>query len=79
MAAHWTTARGQFALNQIPLFYHPPNDLFHPRPDLRHTVVMNTLPDLSQLTHEQLLEFTQQLAMQNQQLVEDKQQLEQSN
>lgn len=40
---------------------------------------MNTLPDLSQLTHEQLLEFTQQLAMQNQQLVEDKQQLEQSN
>ena len=29
---------------------------------------MKTLPDLSQLTHEQLLEFTRQLAMQNQQL-----------
>ena len=29
---------------------------------------MNTLPDLSQLTHEQLLEFTRQLAMQHQQL-----------
>jgi hypothetical protein len=28
---------------------------------------MNTLPDLSQLTHEQLLEFTRQLAMQHQQ------------
>ncbi|WP_111895376.1 IS66 family transposase [Acinetobacter sp. MB5] len=40
---------------------------------------MNTLPDLSQLSHEQLLEFTKQLAMQHQQLVEDKQQLEQSN
>jgi transposase len=39
---------------------------------------MNTLPDLSQLTHEQLLEFTQQLAVQNRQLVEDKQQLEAS-
>ena len=26
---------------------------------------MNMLPHLSQLTHEQLLEFTQQLAMQN--------------
>lgn len=39
-------------------------------------LVMNTLPDLSQLTHEQLLEFTQQLAMQNQQLVEDKQHLD---
>ncbi|MEB3768412.1 IS66 family transposase [Acinetobacter sp. MD2] len=37
---------------------------------------MKTLPDLSQLTHEQLLEFTQQLAMQNQQLVEDKQHLD---
>ena len=37
---------------------------------------MNTLPDLSQLTHEQLLEFTRQLAMQNQQLAEDKQQLD---
>ena len=37
---------------------------------------MNTLPDLSQLTHEQLLEFTQQLAMQHQQLAEDKQQLD---
>ena len=37
---------------------------------------MNTLPDLSQLTHEQLLEFTRQLALQNQQLAEDKQQLD---
>lgn len=37
---------------------------------------MKTLPDLSQLTHEQLLEFTQQLSMQNQQLVEDKQHLD---
>lgn len=39
---------------------------------------MNILPNLSQLTHEQLLEFTQQLAVQNRQLVEDKQQLEAS-
>ena len=37
---------------------------------------MNTLPDLSQLTHEQLLEFTRQLAMQHQQLAEDNQQLD---
>ena len=37
---------------------------------------MNTLPDLSQLTHEQLLEFTRQLALQHQQLAEDKQQLD---
>ena len=29
---------------------------------------MNTLPDLSQLTHEQLLEFTRQLALQHQSL-----------
>jgi uncharacterized protein (DUF3084 family) len=36
---------------------------------------MNMLPDLNQLTHEQLLEFTRQLAMQHQQLAEDKQQL----
>ena len=79
MAENWATARGQFALNQIPLFYNPPNGLFHLTVDLRHTAVMNTLPDLSQLSHEQLLEFTQQLTMQNQQLVEDKQQLEQSN
>ena len=40
---------------------------------------MNTLPDLSQLTHEQLLEFTRQLAMQHQQLTEDKRHLESSN
>ena len=40
---------------------------------------MNTLPDLSQLTHEQLLEFTRQLAMQHQSLAQSKQQLEQSN
>ncbi|WP_267314093.1 hypothetical protein [Acinetobacter sp. NEB 394] len=31
---------------------------------------MNTLPDLSQLTHEQLLEFTRQLAMQHQSLAQ---------
>ena len=37
---------------------------------------MNMLPDLSQLTHEQLLEFTRQLALQHQQLAEDKQQLD---
>lgn len=76
MAENWATARGQFALNQIPLFYNPPNGLFHLTVDLRHTAVMKTLPDLSQLTHEQLLEFTQQLAVQNRQLVEDKQQLD---
>ncbi|OEY94958.1 hypothetical protein BJI46_13210 [Acinetobacter qingfengensis] len=40
---------------------------------------MNTMPDLSQLTHEQLLEFTRQLAMQHHKLAEDKQQLEQTN
>ena len=32
---------------------------------------MNTLPDLNQLTHEQLLEFTRQLAMQHQQLEQE--------
>ncbi len=37
---------------------------------------MNTLPDLSQLTHTQLLEFTRQLALQHQQLAEDKQHLD---
>ena len=37
---------------------------------------MTTLPDLSQLTHTQLLEFTRQLALQHQQLEEDKQQLD---
>ncbi len=37
---------------------------------------MNTLPDLSQLTHEQLLEFTRQLAMQHQQLEKSNQQLD---
>ncbi len=36
---------------------------------------MNTLPDLSQLTHEQLLEFTRQLAMQHQSLAQSNQQL----
>ncbi|MFH3825543.1 IS66-like element ISAba46 family transposase [Acinetobacter pittii] len=40
---------------------------------------MNTLPDLSQLTHEQLLEFTRQLAMQHQSLAESNQELEKSN
>ncbi len=34
---------------------------------------MNTLPDLSQLTHEQLLEFTRQLAMQHQSLAQSNQ------
>ena len=37
---------------------------------------MNTMPDLSQLTHEQLLEFTRQLAMQHQQLEKSNQQLD---
>jgi len=37
---------------------------------------MNTLPDLSQLTHEQLLEFTRQLAMQHQSLEQSNQQLD---
>ena len=38
--------------------------------------VVKMLPDLSQLTHTQLLEFTRQLALQHQQLAEDKQQLD---
>jgi transposase len=37
---------------------------------------MNTLPDLSQLTHEQLLEFTRQLAMQHQSLAQSNQELD---
>ena len=37
---------------------------------------MNTLPDLSQLTHEQLLEFTRQLAIQHQSLAQSNQQLD---
>lgn len=37
---------------------------------------MNTMPDISQLTHEEPLEFTRQLAMQHQQIAEDKQQLD---
>jgi hypothetical protein len=37
---------------------------------------MNTLPDLSQLTHEQLLEFTRQLALQHQSLAQSNQQLD---
>ena len=44
-----------------------------------HTSVMKMLPDLSQLTHEQLLEFTQQLAMQHQSLTQSNQELEKSN
>ena len=40
---------------------------------------MKMLPDLSQLTHEQLLEFTQQLAMQHQSLAQSNQELEKSN
>lgn len=39
-------------------------------------MVMNTMHDLSQLTHKELLEFTRQLAMQHQKLAEDKQQLD---
>ncbi|AOA59869.1 IS66 family transposase [Acinetobacter larvae] len=37
---------------------------------------MNTMPDLSQLTHEQLLEFTRQLAVQHQKIVRSNQQLD---
>ncbi|MCU4376772.1 transposase, partial [Acinetobacter variabilis] len=37
---------------------------------------MNTLPDLSQLTHEQLLEFTRQLALQHQSLAQSNQELD---
>lgn len=37
---------------------------------------MNTLSDLSQLTHEQLLEFTRQLTMQHQSLAQSNQQLD---
>ena len=37
---------------------------------------MNTLPDLSQLTYEQLLEFTRQLAIQHQSLAQSNQQLD---
>ena len=40
---------------------------------------MKMMPDLSQLTHEQLLEFTQQLAMQHQSLAQSNQELEKSN
>ena len=39
---------------------------------------MKMLPDLSQLTHEQLLEFTRQLAMQHQSLAQSNQELEKS-
>ncbi len=67
------TASGDYALNQARPFCHPPNVLFHSLHDLRHTAVMNTLPDLSQLTHEQLLEFTRQLAMQHQSLAQSNQ------
>nr|WP_265103395.1 hypothetical protein [Acinetobacter baumannii] len=49
LAAHWTTAGGDDALNQAVPFCYSPNVLFL-RHDLRHTAVMNTLPDLSQLT-----------------------------
>ena len=37
---------------------------------------MTTLPDLSQLTHEQLLEFARQLALQHQSLAPSNQQLD---
>lgn len=40
---------------------------------------MKMLPDLSQLTHEQLLEFTRQLAMQHQSLAQSNQELEKPN
>ncbi len=73
LAAHWTTAGGDYALNQARPFCHSPNVVFHSSHDLRHTAVMNQLPDLSQLTHEQLLEFTRQLAMQHQSLAQSNQ------
>ena len=76
LAAHWTTAGGDDALNQAVPFCYSPNVLFHSSHDLRHTAVMNTLPDLSQLTHEQLLEFTRQLALQHQSLAQSNQQLD---
>ncbi len=76
LATHWTTASGNNALNQARLFCYSPNVLFHSLHDLRHTGVMNTLPDLSQLTHEQLLEFTRQLALQHQSLAQSNQQLD---
>ena len=76
MATYWIAASGEYALNQAGPFCHSPNVLYYSFHDLRHTAVMNTLPDLSQLTHEQLLEFTRQLAMQHQKLAEDKQQLD---
>ncbi|MEZ7922542.1 MAG: IS66 family transposase, partial [Acinetobacter towneri] len=79
MAAYWTAAGSHYALNQTSAFCHSPNALFHSSHDLRHTAVMNTLPDLSQLTHEQLLEFTRQLAMQHQSLAQSNQELEKSN
>ncbi|MFX9231886.1 hypothetical protein ABTN86_19535, partial [Acinetobacter baumannii] len=78
LAAHWTTAGGDDALNQAAPFCYSPNVLFHSSHDLRHTAVMNTLPDLSQLTHEQLLEFTKQLALQHQSLAQSNQELEKS-
>ncbi|WP_409410127.1 hypothetical protein, partial [Acinetobacter baumannii] len=64
LAKNRTAASGNNALNQVHPFCYSPNVLFPLHHDLRHTAVMNTLPDLSQLTHEQLLEFTRQLAMQ---------------
>ncbi|WP_289845335.1 hypothetical protein, partial [Acinetobacter ursingii] len=60
LAKNRTAASGNNALNQAHPFCYSPNVLFPLRHDLRHTAVMNTLPDLSQLTHEQLLEFTRQ-------------------
>src|SRR5690606_42068566 len=78
-AAHWITAGSDDALNQVGAFCYSPNVLFPLRHDLRHTAVMKMLPDLSQLTHEQLLEFTRQLAMQHQSLAQSNQELEKSN
>ena len=72
----WQRIGGDDALNQLGTFCYSPNVLFPLRHDLRHTAVIKMLPDLSQLTHEQLLEFTRQLALQHQQLAEDKQQLD---
>ena len=69
------TAGGEYALNQARPFCYSPNVLCRSHHDLRHTAVMKTLPNLSQLTHKKLLEFTRQLALQHQQLAEDKQQL----
>ena len=47
MAENRTAASGDYALNQAHPFCYSPNVLFTHIHDLSHTVVMNTLPDLS--------------------------------